>query len=179
MRKTQTAVITVLALMVVWSCLTTSVPAQGLRVGFIEDDRIQENYQAWGRAEEQMRIEVKAWEDEAVQMQTDLQDLIAEYDKQKLILSEEKRQEREAAIRVKRDALDNYTKRIFGPGGDAERRQDELIRPLIERVNEAIRQFAETEGYDIIFTGSSALGYVKPSFDVTDKVLEYLDRLED
>jgi len=33
-------------------------------------------------------------------------------------------------------------------------------------------------GYDVIFTLQSGLGYINPSFDVTDKVLEQLENIE-
>jgi len=153
--------------------------AQGIKIGFIDDDEVKQKYKAWMRAQEQWEIERKAWDDEAMEKQVELQELIDEYEKQKLILSEEKKQEREAAIRAKSDALDAFTRQIFSPGGTAERKQEQLILPLLEKVTEAIRLLAEDEGYDVIFTMQSGLGYIKESYDLTDRVLEYLDKLED
>jgi len=158
---------------------TASTFAQGLKIGWVNDEKIKAGYAAWGRAEDQLRVEAKAWDDEGVSKQTELQDMLDEYNKQKLILSEEKRQEREAAIKVKQDDLDEFTKRIFSPGGQLEKRQEELLMPLIDNVTKAIAQFAEAEGYDVIFTNQSGLGYIKESLDVTDKVLEYLDKLDE
>lgn len=152
--------------------------AQALKIGYIDDDKIKENFPAWIRAQEQWEVERKAWEDEANTKQTELQDMMDEYDKQKLILSEEKKKEREAAIRVKKEALDAYTRQVYGPGGTAEQKQMSLIGPLLDRVNQAIQMVAEEENYDIIFTMQSGLGYIKPVFDITDKVLEKLESLE-
>jgi len=56
-------------------------------------------------------------------MQTELEELTAEYEKQKLILSADKKKEREAAINAKKQAIDAYTKEIFGPAGTAERKK--------------------------------------------------------
>jgi outer membrane protein len=159
--------------------LTGSSQAQGVKIGFINDELIKESYPEWARAQDQMNIEMKAWDDEAVAKQTELEELIEEYDKQKLILSEEKKLEREAAIRAKRDALDAYTRQIYGPGGSAERKQMELISPLLDRVNNAIQLVAEENNYDVVFTLQSGLGYIKPTYDLTDKVLEQLEKLED
>ena len=77
------------------------VQAQNSKIGFINDDLIKESDPEWNRAQEQMNIEIKAWDDEALAKQTELEELAAEYEKQKLILSDEKRREREAAIRAK------------------------------------------------------------------------------
>ena len=54
----------------------------------------------------------------------------------------------------------------------------ELISPLLERVNTAIQLVAEENGYDVVFTLQSGLGYIKPTLDVTDKVLEQLEKIE-
>jgi len=150
-----------------------------MKVGYIDDERIKSEFKDWQRAQDQWQIEQKAWEEEAVSKQTELEDMIEEYDKQKLILSEDKKQERQAAIRAKRDALDAYTKTIFGPGGTAETKQMQLIQPLYEKINTAIETIAAEEGYDIIFSMvQSGLAYIKPEYDITDKVLAQLDKID-
>ena len=163
----------------VFSAIGAPTAAQGLKIGFVDDEKIKLEYKAWQRAQDQWEVERKAWDDEATEKQTALKELVDEYEKQKLILSEEKKQEREAAIRVKSEALDLFTKQIYGPGGQAERKQEELIVPLLEKVNKAIAMLAEENNYDVVFTMQSGLGYIKEAYDITDKVLEYLDKLEE
>jgi outer membrane protein len=107
-----------------------------------------------------------------------LEELTQDYEKQKLILSEDKKKEREAAIRAKQDGLDAFTRTIYGPGGTAETKQMDLIKPLLDKVNTAIQLVAEEGGYDVVFTLQSGLGYIKPSYDLTDKVLAKLETLE-
>ena len=153
----------------------SAVNAQSVKMGFVKDERIKQEYKAWQKAQEQWELESKAWEEEALTKQTELQEIYDEYEKQKLILSEDKRQEREAAIRAKEEALDAYTRQIYGPGGTAERKQSDLIQPLLERITKAIEAVALEENYDVIFTLQSGLGYIKESYDITDKVLNYLE----
>ncbi len=179
MRKYLTLALLGFAALLVLSAATTDVAAQGLKVGWVNDQKIQVAYPDWARAEEQLRIEIKAWEDEAIEMQQTLQDLVSEYEKQKLILSEEKRAEREATIITKKENLDAYTRTTFGPGGKAEKRQESLMIPLVNKVTRAIEMFSEAEGYDVIFTNESGLGYINPSLEVTDQILEYLDKVEE
>jgi outer membrane protein len=152
--------------------------SQGLKIGFVNDERIKVEYKAWQLAQEQWELEAKAWEEEALAKQTDLNDLEDEYEKQKLILSEEKKKEKEAAIKVKAEDLDSYTRRIFGPNGEAERKQAQLLQPLLEKVTQAIEAVAVEANYDVVFTLQSGLGYIKESYDLTDKVLEYLEENE-
>ena len=109
----------------------------------------------------------------------EIDDLIVEYDKQKLILSEDKKKEKEAAIRAKQEALDAYTRQVYGPGGTAETKNKTLLEPLLENVNRAIEAVALEGDYDVIFTMQSGLGYIKEGYDVTEKVLEYLEKQEE
>ncbi len=178
MRSVKPVMMVLLALMVAGLVSTASVSAQSLKIGYVLDTAIQTNYKAWQRANDLWETERKAWDTEGQTKQTELQDMVADYEKQRLILSDEKKKEREAAIRAKQEALDAYTRQIYGPGGTAERKQEELLAPLTENIRKAIEAVANDAGYDIIFTMQSNLGYIRPSLDVTPKVLEYLERLD-
>ncbi|MDD4052868.1 MAG: OmpH family outer membrane protein, partial [candidate division Zixibacteria bacterium] len=71
--------------------------AAAQKMGYIDSEKIQANYKEWATAQTQFNTEMKAWEDEAATMDQELKDMIAEYAKQRLILSAEKKAEREAA----------------------------------------------------------------------------------
>jgi len=152
--------------------------AQGLKIGFVKDERIFQEYDAWRKAQEQWELEKKAWDEEAAAKQQELQELEEEYEKQKLILSEEKKKEREAVLNAKREALDAFTRQVFGPGGTAEQKYEQLVNPLLEKVSKAIEMVAQEGNYDVIFT-LQGLGYIKETYDVTDKVLRALEELEE
>jgi outer membrane protein len=127
------------------------------------------------KAEELWRTETKAWEDEAMAKQDELVQLKDEYEKQRLILSDEKKREKEAAISTKEEALDAFTKQIYGPGGTAERKHSQLLEPLLTNISDAIEAIAVQNNYDVIFTLQSGLGYIKEQYDVTDQVIKYLE----
>jgi len=148
-----------------------------LKIGYVSNKRIQEEYKAFQKADTTFSIENRAWEEEANTKQTELQQMLEDYDKQKLILSEDKKREREATLRAKKDALDTYVKSVFGPGGQAEQKQKMLIDPLIESVRKAITAVSVENGYDVVYT-LEGLAFIKDTYDITDKVLEYLARQE-
>ena len=148
--------------------------AMAQKFGFIDSEKIQQNYREWAKAQEQFNTELKAWEDEAAQMERDLRQMMDEYDKQRLILSADKKAEREAAIQAKDQALSSFTREISGPGGKAEKRMSELVKPLYEKIQGAIEKLAIDENYTFIFN-SAGLAYAKQDLDVTDKIIEILE----
>jgi len=150
--------------------------SQGAKIGFVKDQDIKLRYKGWLRAQEQWEILRTAWEDEAFAKKSELQELLTEYEKQKLILSEAKRKEREAAINTKNEALDAYTRQVFSPGGTAERKYEELVSPLMQNITDAIKNVALEENYDVIFT-MNGIGYIRENLDVTEKVLDALEKM--
>lgn len=144
------------------------------KFGFIDSEKIQQNYKEWAKAQEQFNTELKAWEDEAGMMERELRQLIDEYEKQRLILSADKKAEREAAIQAKDQALAAYTRDISGPGGRAEKRMSELVKPLYEKIQAAIEKLAIEENYMFIFN-SAGLAYAKEENDITEKIIEILE----
>lgn len=175
-RKLTTGLLLVGGLLIL---LSAQASAQAMKIGFVRDDKIKESYAPWQRAQEQWDTERQAWDDEAAAKEDELRTMVEEYDKQKLILSETKRKEKEAAIRTKQEALDAFTRQIYGPGGSAERTQRQLIQPLLENVTKAIELVAVENNYDVIFTMNSGLGYIKETFDCTELVIERLETLDE
>lgn len=148
--------------------------AQYGKFGYIDSDKIYREYKEFAKAEEELETEYRAWDEEAKEMQRELEEIMTDYEKQKLILSEEKKREREAAIDAKRQALDAFTREIFGPQGAAERKRAALQQPIIDKIQEAINQIATEGNYDFIFN-SAMLSFAKPEYDITDKILEILE----
>ncbi len=151
--------------------------AMAQRFAYIDSDKIIGNYPDLQRAQEQMQTEIRDWEEQAGLLEQELRDLLAEYEKQKLILSADKKAEREREITTKQQAFESFTRDIGAPGGKAERRSQELMEPLYKKVTEAIEQVAIEDGYDFVFN-STGLAYAKKELDITDKVLDKLEEGE-
>lgn len=178
MLKIKQLLLTLAAAVVLAGLGMSSASAQNLKIGYIKDDEIMKSYKAWALAQEQFEVEKRIWDSTAQERATELRNMYDEYEKQRLILSDEKKRERETSIRTREDELNRFTQQIYGPDGTAERKQAELIKPLLENVSKAMEQLAIDEGYDVIFTSQAGVGYIKPQYDVTAKVLEYLEKLD-
>jgi len=162
-----------LATMVALTVFSAKANAQSIKIGYLDDQKVLQNYDAWNKAKEQFESEMKAWEDEANRMMQNYTQDSLEYEKQKLILSDERRKTRLAEINAKRTALEAFTKDVFGQNGQADRKNTALTKPLLDNMMAAVRKVAADGNYDVIFN-SSALAYINPAFDITDKIIEAL-----
>jgi outer membrane protein len=64
----------------------------------------------------------------------------------------------------------------FGQNGELFQKQNELMKPVQDRIFKAIRDVATEEGFDYVFdkSGQILLMYTNEKFDLTTKVLEKL-----
>ena len=92
-----------------------------------------------------------------------------------IVVSEQRKEEKLALIEKKKRELQQYAEQIFGEDGTALQREAELLQPIIEKINNIIKEIAIEENYTIIFdTVAGNVVYGKPELDITDKVLERL-----
>lgn len=172
MVKLTKAMLPIMAILII---LASTANAQ--KYGFIDSEKIKQNYREWVKAEEQFQTDMRAWEEEMMRMEQDLKDAISEYEKQRLVLSADKKAEKEASINAKDQALASFTRDISGPDGRAERRMNELVRPLLEKIQSAIEKLAIEENFDMVFN-SAGLAYAREELDITDRVIEILESEE-
>ena len=148
------------------------------KVVFIDSYRIRLDFKDFQDAQQQFNKEVESWNVEVEEGQREIERLEAELNKQALILSEAKRKEKESEIEQKKLAWQKLANEIFGPDGRAEKRNVELTRPLLEKINSALERIALAEGYNLILdTVNGNIAYGKKELDITDRVLEELEKM--
>jgi len=78
-------------------------------------------------------------------------------------------------INKEKDAKELQRKR-FGPEGDLYKKRTELVKPIQDKVYNAIQDFSNEKRYDIIFDKSSNLTmlFSNPDLDKSDDILKML-----
>ena len=147
-----------------------------IRLGYINSERIRSEYDAFQDAQAKFDKEVAGWEEEAGTMEQEIIDLQTELEQQSLLLSEEKKAERQKLIQQKQQEYQQFLSEIFGTGGRAEQRNAELTQPLLEKINQSLMDIAEREGYDLIMdVAGGNVAYIDENLDITDMLLEELE----
>ncbi len=149
------------------------------RLGYIDSMRLRTEYKEFKEAQAKFDKEVSSWEAQADSMKKEIDSLQVDLDNLKLILSDEKKKEKEEFLENKKLAYQKFTEDIFAPGGKIEKRNAELTKPILDKINKALEKIAEENNFDIIFDSVNGnIAYAKNALDLTDKVLEELEKLE-
>jgi len=141
-----------------------------LKVGYVDSDKILAEYQGTKEAQEKLKKEYAKWEQEATERQKKMKDLKDQLEKQSLLLSAERKKEIESEYERLGIELNKFLQEKYG---DAQKKQEEVLRPIIEKVNLIIEKIAKNENYDFIFDSRGML-YGKKAYDITEKVMQAL-----
>jgi len=159
-------------------CILLVIPviagAQSLKIGYINSDAIMDQLPEAQEAQRQLDEIVSEWQSELSQMQRTWQQKFEEYDQRKLIMSDQRRAEAERELMELDREIAEFRDDKFGQEGELFYLQEELIRPIQDRIFLAIQEIAESEAYDYVFdqSGDILLMYANEQFDLTEKVLQ-------
>ena len=156
--------------------MTGSGFTKELKIGYIHSQRILSEFQESIEAQRTLDEEQREWVDKAKNMEQEIAAMEEEYENQSLLVSEEKKAERLKEIQAKYLEYQRFQQEIWGETGKLYQRNQELTKPLIDKVNAVIQKLGEEGDYDIIF--DAAVGnivYAKDDYDMTDLVLDDLN----
>ncbi|MDM7992017.1 MAG: OmpH family outer membrane protein [Candidatus Fermentibacter sp.] len=140
-------------------------------VAVLDSERIFESLGGVADARELLEAEIDEWNAHADSLQADIDAIELDLSRT-LMMSPERRREREALLEEKRAELEQFLSSTFGPGGLAERRNEELVTPIVDEINEAVRELGTENGYELVLdTAGGFVVYADESLDITDLVI--------
>lgn len=151
--------------------------AKELKLAYINSQQIMSEFQESVDAQRILEQEDAEYEKKLKVMENEIKALQEALEKQGAMLSEEKRQARLNEITTKMENYEKFRRETWGPQGKLYQRQEELTKPILDKVNAVIKKIGEEEGYDFIFDiVPGAVVYAKPSDDITQRILDELQK---
>ncbi len=149
-----------------------AVPAQ-TKIAHINSEAIMQALPEAIDAQKSLDVLVAQWEGELQKMQADWKRKFDEYDKRKLILTEQVRADQERELRDLDQKVSEYRNRKFGQNGELFQKQNEVMKPIQNKMFQVLEDIAREEGYDYILdkSGEVLLLYASEKRDLTQKVL--------
>lgn len=156
--------------------LLASLVSVGQRFAYIDSDYIMDNIPEFKAAEmeiEQLSIE---WQKELEEMFGEIEQMFRTYQAEAPMLPEEIRRQREEAIVSRERAAKELQMRRFGREGELFQKRQELVKPIQDRIFDAVREIANRGNYAVIFdkTGGLTMIFADVRYDLSDEVLQRL-----
>jgi outer membrane protein len=146
------------------------------RFGYIDTDFILNKMPEYAKAQEEINQLSEAWEKEITEMDKKIKAMYSDLQAEQVLLTDEMKKERTAAIEKKESELKEYQKKVFGFGGLFFLKKQELIKPIQDKVWDAVDKAAKQNNLAIVFdkAGELVMIYTDPRYDYTDFVLDEL-----
>lgn len=160
--------------LVIFSALVAPLAAQ--KVGYIDSDLILSKMPEYKSAQKQLDELAAKWQDEAAQMQAKLDQMYKDFKNEEALLTSEQKKIKEDAIVKKEAELFKFREEKFGTTGELFKQREALIKPVQDKLYEAVQKVAKAEGLDFIFdkAGGVLMLYANPKYDKTFEVMEML-----
>jgi outer membrane protein len=116
------------------------------------------------------------WQKEIDDKQMALDQLYRNFEAERVMLSEELLKKREDDLFNREKELRDLQKKRFGFEGDLFKRRQELVKPIQDRVYNAVQKIAVARQYDLILDKSEGITiiFADPKLDRSDDVLKEL-----
>lgn len=150
----------------------TNLSAQ--KFAFVDSKYILSHVPEYQQAQAEINKLSKQWQKEIEAKYETIERLEKSYQAEKILLTEEMRKKREEEMEQKRSEAKELQKKKFGVDGELFQKREELIKPIQDRIYEAIQEVATAGSYMVVFdkANHSNMLYTNPKQDASDKVLK-------
>lgn len=156
------------------SMLTMQLQAQ--RYAVIDTRYILNKLPEYEEAQKKLDAFSAQWQKEIDEKQVILDQLYRNFEAERVMLSDELLKKREDDLFNKEKELRDLQKKRFGFEGDLFKKRQELVKPIQDRVYNAVQKIAVARQYDLVLDKSEGITiiFADPKLDRSDDVLKEL-----
>jgi outer membrane protein len=145
-----------------------------MKIGYINTEGVMQALPEAQDAQKSLDNLVAGWESELQKMQADWKKKFDEYERKKLILTEQSRAETEKELRDLDQSIADFRNKKFGQNGELFQKQNEVMKPIQNKIFKVLEEIAKDDNYDYIFdkSGEILLLYTNEKYDLTQRVIQ-------
>ena len=150
-----------------------SVSAQS-KVGYVDMEKVLKALPDYQLAQTELEQQAELWRKEVAKEYDKIDQMYRDYQAREVMLSDETRKQKQDEIVAKEKEVRELQKKRFGPEGELFQKRQGLVKPIQEKVYQAIKKLAEERAYDFIMSApdGGTILYAKPDKDITDEVIK-------
>ena len=152
------------------------VAVHAQKFAYVDTQYILDNLPEYSEAQAQLDEASAQWQKEIEGKFAEIDKMYQDYQAQAVLLPEDMKKKKEQEIVDKEKETKNLQKQRFGQNGDLMKKRQELVKPIQEKVYNAIQEIATNNNYAVVFDKAGALTilFANPKFDISDEVLDNL-----
>jgi outer membrane protein len=144
------------------------------KVVYVDSSKLLNEYQGMKDARAAYQQKANAWKANIDTLANEVQQQILKYEKEAASMTAKERQLSQELIRNKQKQFTEYQQAI---NTQAQQEDSKMTSAVVTQVNAFLRKYGETNRYEIILaTADGNLAYANESLDITEEVLDGLNR---
>jgi len=146
------------------------------RYAVIDTKYILERIPAYKEADAKLKLVGEQWQKEIDDLQVQLDKMYKNYESEQFMLTDALKKKREDELFEKEKQVRDLQKKRFGYEGDLFKQRQRLIKPVQDKVYDAIQKIATSRSYDFVLDKSEGITiiFADPKLDKSDDVLKEL-----
>lgn len=144
------------------------------KYAYVDSDYILDNIPEYKDAQNQLDELALEYQEEIEEKFAEIDKMYRDFQAEAVLLPEDIKKKKEEEIIQKEQEVRDLQKQRFGNEGDLFQKREELIKPIQEKIYNAIEEIAEEKNYAFVFdkAGSISILYVNVKYDLSDDVLD-------
>jgi len=158
------------------SILISSTNFAQLNIGYVNSDAIIKELPDAQDAQKKLDALIQEWKEEIQKMEKELDTKTKDFDKRKLVMSDNNKIIIEKELSKLESDISKFRDTKFGYKGELYTQQEEVMKPIQNKIFNAIQEVADDEELDFVFdkSGDIMILFARDKYDITAKVLKKL-----
>ena len=163
-------------LLVAFCAVALASVASAQRYAIIDTKYILDKMPEYKSAQQNLDEVAASWQKEIDGMQQELDKMYKDFEAEQVMLSDELKKKREDQLFVKEKTLRDQLRKRFGFEGDLFKKRQELVKPVQDKVFNAVQKLAVARGYDFILDKSEGITviFADPKLEKSEDILKEL-----
>ncbi len=163
-------------LLVACCFLLIGLASQAQKYAIIDTRYILDKMPDYTQAQKQLDAIAADWQRDIDSRQSALDKMYKDYEAEQVMLSDDLKKKREDQLFLKEKELRDLQRQRFGFEGDLFKKRQELIKPVQDKVYNAVQKISTQRGYDFVLDKSEGITIIcaDPKLDKSEDVLREL-----
>ncbi len=163
-------------LVILFSLAFFATCAYAQKYACVDTDYILGNVPEYKQAQKELEEVSVQWQKELEAKFQNVDRLYKAFQAEAVLLPQELKSQKENEIIAAEKDAKNLQKQRFGNDGDLAKKRSELVKPIQDRIYNAIEKVAQEKNYSVVFdkAGGATILYVDSKNDISDLVLAEL-----